>query len=111
MQFTPTQQRWLAWIALAGAACLLLGWLGPVLMPFMVAALLAYALTPLVRALDRLFGAWVPRLITVSLVELLFLLTMTALGLLLVPVLSVTDRLKVSLVLVVAALMAALLGT
>ena len=51
MQFTPTQQRWLAWLALAVAAALLLWWLGPVLMPFMVAALLAYALSPLVRGL------------------------------------------------------------
>ena len=88
MQFTPTQQRWLAWIGLAGVAAWLVWWLGPVLMPFMVAALLAYALSPLVRALDRLTAGRLPRTVTVVLIEVLFLLVMTALGLLLVPVLA-----------------------
>ncbi|NDF64406.1 MAG: AI-2E family transporter, partial [Betaproteobacteria bacterium] len=88
MQFTPTQQRWLAWMALAGAAAWLVWWLGPVLLPFVVAALLAYALSPLVRSLDRLTAARVPRTVSVVLVEVLFLLVMTALGLLLVPVLA-----------------------
>jgi predicted PurR-regulated permease PerM len=88
MQFTPTQQHWLAWLALAGAATLLLWWLGPVLMPFMVAALLAYALSPLVRGLEHLTAGRLPRLLSVALVEVLFLLVMTALILLLVPVLA-----------------------
>ncbi|MFZ9179776.1 MAG: AI-2E family transporter [Limnohabitans sp.] len=88
MQFTPTQQRWLAWMALAGVAAWLVWWLGPVLLPFVVAALLAYALSPLVRSLDRLTAARVPRIVSVVLVEVLFLLLMTALGLLLVPVLA-----------------------
>jgi predicted PurR-regulated permease PerM len=88
MQFTPTQQRWLAWIGLAGVAAWLVWWLGPVLMPFMVAALLAYALSPLVRGLDQITGGRVPRTLSVVLIEALFLLLMTALGLLLVPVLA-----------------------
>lgn len=88
MQFTPNQQRWLTWIALAGAAAWLLWWLGPVLMPFMVAALLAYALSPLVRGLDRITAGRLPRALNVVLVEAAFLLVMMALGLLLVPVLA-----------------------
>jgi predicted PurR-regulated permease PerM len=88
MQFTPPQQRWLAWISLALVAAMLLWWLGPVLMPFMVAALLAYALSPLVRGLDRITAGRLPRTLTVVLVEAVFLLLMTALGLLLVPVLA-----------------------
>lgn len=88
MQFTPTQQRWLTWIALTGVAAWIVWWLGPVLMPFMVAALLAYALSPVVRGLDRLTGGRLPRLLMVTLVVALFLLVMTALGLLLVPVLA-----------------------
>jgi predicted PurR-regulated permease PerM len=88
MQFTPSQQHWLAWITLAGAATLSVWWLAPVLMPFMVAALLAYALSPLVRGLDHLTAGRLPRLLSVALVEMLFLLVMTALVLLLVPVLA-----------------------
>ena len=87
MQFSPTQQHWLPWAALAGLAGLLWWWLGPVLLPFMVAALLAYALSPLVNGLERLTAGRLPRLLSVALVELAFLLVMAALVLLVVPVL------------------------
>ena len=43
MQFTPTQKRAAAWTAIALLAVLLLRALGPVLTPFLVAAVLAYA--------------------------------------------------------------------
>ena len=88
MQFTSTQLHWLAWLSLAGMAALVLCWLGPVLMPFLVAALLAYALSPWVRGLERITAGRLPRLLAVGLVEVLFLMVMTALGLLLVPVLA-----------------------
>src|SRR5690606_15858917 len=51
MQFTPTQKRAAAWTAIAALAVLALRALGPVLTPFVVAGVLAYALAPLV---DRL---------------------------------------------------------
>ena len=54
---------------------------------FMVAALLAYALSPLVNGLERLTAGRLPRLLSVALVELAFLLVMAALVLLVVPVL------------------------
>ena len=88
MQFTPTQQRWLAWLALALLLAGVLWWLGPVLMPFMVAALLAYALSPLVQRLERWGAMRVPRALSAMVVEVLFLTVMVALLLLLVPVLA-----------------------
>jgi predicted PurR-regulated permease PerM len=57
-------------------------------MPFVVAAVLAYVLSPLVRGLQRLFGRRLPRLVAVVLVEVLFLLLLVALFTLLIPILA-----------------------
>ena len=87
MQFTPTQKRAAAWTAIAVLAVLVLRALGPVLTPFLVASVLAYALTPLV---DRLAGEGrvrMPRLLAVVVVELLFIVALLCLVLLIVPVL------------------------
>ncbi len=62
--------------------------LAPVLTPFVVAAVLAYALTPLVNRLDTLAGGRLPRFVAVLLVELLFILVVLGLVLLLVPILA-----------------------
>jgi predicted PurR-regulated permease PerM len=88
MQFTPTQKRAAAWTAIALLAVLLLRALGPVLTPFLVAAVLAYALTPLVDRLDQLGDGRMPRLLAVVVVELLFILAVLCLVLLIVPVLA-----------------------
>jgi len=88
MQFTPTQKRAAAWTAIALLAVLLLRALGPVLTPFLVAAVLAYALTPLVDRLDELGDGRMPRLLAVILVELLFILAVLCVVLLIVPVLA-----------------------
>ncbi len=86
MQFTSTQKHAAAWAAIAALALLALWQLAPVLAPFVVAAVLAYALTPLV---DRLQGRGrVPRLVAVLLVELLFLVLVLCLLLLIVPILA-----------------------
>lgn len=74
----------LTWLGLAGITCLLLWLLAPVLTPFVVAAVLAYVLHPIV---ERLAGRGVPRVLAVLLVEGLALLLALALLLLLVPVL------------------------
>ncbi len=74
----------LTWLGLAGVTCLLLWLLAPVLTPFVVAAVLAYVLHPIV---ERLAGRRVPRVIAVLVVEGLALLLALALLLLLVPVL------------------------
>jgi predicted PurR-regulated permease PerM len=87
---TPEQKQstfWLAlWLALAG----LLYLLGPILTPFIAAAILAYALN---GGVDRLclvrLGRWaMPRALAVVLVMLLFLATVGALALIVVPVLE-----------------------
>ena len=76
----------LAWSALAAAATLALWLLGSGLMPFVVAAVLAYALHPLVKALAVRAG--LPRVLAVVLVETLFVLVVVAVLMLLVPVVS-----------------------
>ncbi len=88
MQFTPAQQHALAWTGLTAVAALGLWLLGPVLMPFVVAAVLAYALSPWVQGLQNACGGRLPRLVAVIVVEVLFLLLLTALFTLLIPILA-----------------------
>ena len=87
MPLSSTQKSAAAWAAIALAAILLLWLLAPVLTPFVTAAVLAYALTPLVDRLDAAWGGRLPRLLAVLLVELLFILVLLGLALLLVPIL------------------------
>ena len=87
MQFTPTQKRAAAWTAIAVLGVVVLRALGPVLTPFLVAAVLAYALTPVVDRLDDLWGGRMPRLLAVIIVELLFVVAVLCIALLMVPVL------------------------
>jgi predicted PurR-regulated permease PerM len=88
MQFTPAQRHTLAWTGLVGVTALVLWLLGPVLMPFVVAAVLAYVLSPLVHGLQHTCAGCVPRLMAVVLVEVLFLLLLVALCTLLMPILA-----------------------
>jgi len=88
MQFTPTQKQAAAWSMIGLALALVLWLLAPVLTPFLVAAVLAYALTPLVDWLDDLGRGRIPRVLAVAVVELLFLVSLLALVLLIVPILS-----------------------
>ncbi len=81
---TLTQRQTLTWLALAAGLALLLWLLAPVLTPFVVGAVLAYVLHPLV---ERLAARRVPRIVAVLVVEVLALLVAVALVLLLVPVL------------------------
>ena len=82
---THSQRRALAWLALAAAAALLLWLLAPVMTPFVVAGVLAYALHP---AVERLAARGVPRLLAVLLVESLAIAALLALLLLVVPIVS-----------------------
>src|SRR6478735_3133085 len=86
MQFPSTQKRAAAWLLIALLAVLALRSLGPVLTPFVVAGVLAYALTPLVDRLDKMGNGKMPRVIAVVIVELLLLLAFIGLVLLIVPV-------------------------
>lgn len=87
MPLTPTQKRVFSWLALLLAVWAVLWLLAPVLTPFVVAAVLAYALTPVVDKLNRLAGARVPRVLAVMLVELIFLALLLSVALLIVPIL------------------------
>ena len=88
MQFTSTQKRAAAWILIAILAVLALWRLGPVLTPFVVAAVLAYALTPLVDRLDALGRGKLPRVVAVIVVELWLILALLGLLLLIVPIMA-----------------------
>ncbi|MEN9886493.1 MAG: hypothetical protein RL758_1071 [Pseudomonadota bacterium] len=83
MQFTPYQLKGMAWLGIALCVVLVLWLLGPVLIPFVVGAILAYALHPLVDKLhDR---AW-PRALAVLVVELGLIVVLVGLFLLIVPI-------------------------
>jgi len=87
---TPLPRSWtraLAWLGLALALVLLVALLGPVLVPFVAAAVLAYVLHPLVLRLSRRGRGPLPHGLSVVLVEALALLALLGLLLLLVPVL------------------------
>ena len=85
MTFTPAQRRGLAWAALGAVAVLVLWLLAPVLTPFIVAAVLAYALHPAVEALA---ARRVPRIVAVMLIEVLAIAALLTLLLLVVPIVS-----------------------
>jgi predicted PurR-regulated permease PerM len=88
MQFTPTQKRFAIWGLISALIVLALWLLAPVLAPFVVAAVLAYALTPVVNRLDRAARGRVPRLLAVVVVELLFGVLALGMLLLIVPILA-----------------------
>jgi predicted PurR-regulated permease PerM len=85
---TPNQQQFVAWSAIIALVGLLLWVLSPVLMPFVVAAVLAYVLSPLVKGLLRISAGALPVLLAVGVVELLFLVLALAILLLVVPILA-----------------------
>ncbi len=87
MQFTPTQKRAASWCLLAALISFTLWLLAPVLTPFVVAIVLAYALTPLVDWLDDVGKRRLPRMLAVVVVEMLFIIVVLAVMLLVVPIL------------------------
>jgi predicted PurR-regulated permease PerM len=85
MPMTPAQRQTATWIALSAGLAWLIWLLGPVLTPFIVAAVLAYVLHPLVEQLAK---RGVPRVVSVALVELVAIVAVLAVLLLIVPILS-----------------------
>jgi len=86
MQFTSTQKRAATWCLIAALVMLMLWLLAPVLTPFVVASVLAYALTPVVNRLDDMGRGRLPRVLAVLLVETLFILLLLSILLLVVPI-------------------------
>lgn len=88
---TVEQKQTAFWLAVWAAFFFLLVTLGPVLTPFLAAAIFAYALNPGVDRLDRIrFGRRfaMPRALSVVVVVTLFFAAITALVLIVVPVLQ-----------------------
>lgn len=85
MTFTAAQRQTLTWIAISVTIAVVVWLLGPVLTPFIVAAVLAYVLHPLV---ERLARRRVPRVVAVTVVEVAAVVVVLAVMLLIVPILS-----------------------
>jgi predicted PurR-regulated permease PerM len=79
--------RLAAWLGVALLAAWVFWLLAPVLAPFVIAAVMAYVLHPLVLRLEGVAGGRLPRALAVVLVEVLALLSLLGLFLLLVPIL------------------------
>jgi predicted PurR-regulated permease PerM len=79
--------RLTAWLGVTVVAVLVFWLLAPVLAPFVIAAVMAYVLHPLVLRLEGFAAGRVPRLLAVVLVEGLAMLALLGLFLLLVPIL------------------------
>jgi predicted PurR-regulated permease PerM len=79
--------RLAAWIGVALVAVLVFWLLAPVLAPFVIAAVLAYVLHPLVLKLEVLTKGRLPRALAVVLIETLALLALLGILLLLIPIL------------------------
>jgi predicted PurR-regulated permease PerM len=79
--------RLAAWLGVGLVLAVVFWLLAPVLAPFVIAAVLAYVLHPLVLKLEGLAGKRLPRAMAVVLVEAVALLALMGLLLLLVPIL------------------------
>ena len=88
MTFTPTQKHAAAWLLIAAVFIFALWLLGPALAPFVIAAVLAYALNPAVDWLDARMGGRMPRVVAVLLLEVVFIVCVLGVLLLVVPILS-----------------------
>ena len=88
--FTPDQKQTAFWVAVWLAFLFLLVTLGPILTPFLAAAILAYALNPGVDRIDRMRirRLGMPRALAVLIVVVLFFMALTALVLIVLPVLQ-----------------------
>jgi predicted PurR-regulated permease PerM len=85
MSLTPAQRQSLSWLALSLVALGLVWLLAPVLTPFLIGAVLAYALHP---AVECLVARRVPRTLAVAGVEVAAIVISLAVLLLIVPILS-----------------------
>jgi predicted PurR-regulated permease PerM len=85
MTLTPPQRQTLGWLAIAILAMTFVWLLGPVLTPFIIATVLAYAFHPPVEALAR---RGVPRVVSVALIEFAAIAAGLAILLLIVPVMA-----------------------
>jgi predicted PurR-regulated permease PerM len=86
MNLTPTQQRITATICAALLFALVIHFLQPILMPFVMALGLSYLLSPWVGFIEKYAGRWVPRALAVVLVQLMFMVLFFSILFLLAPI-------------------------
>ena len=87
MSHSPDYRFYAAWLLIGSLLAGLLWWLAPVLTPFLIAAVIAYILSPMVQRLQTWVGSGVPKFVIVLVCEIAFLLLMVAFVGLIVPVL------------------------
>ena len=87
MSISPDYRFYAAWLLILSLLAALLWWLTPVLTPFLIAAVIAYVLSPLVQRSQALLGPGVPKFLVVLVCEIVFLLLLVAFIGLIVPVL------------------------
>ncbi|NBX61284.1 MAG: AI-2E family transporter [Betaproteobacteria bacterium] len=87
MSSSPDYRFYAAWLLIGSLLSALLWWLAPVLTPFLIAAVIAYVLSPLLKRLESFCGPSVPRFVLVLLCESVFLMLLVAFVALIVPVL------------------------
>ncbi|MCH8620272.1 AI-2E family transporter [Undibacterium sp. TS12] len=88
--FTSEQKQSMLWLAVAMALLGLLSLLGPVLMPFIVASILSYVLTPWVDKLCtlRIKKFHMPRSVAATLVIVILIAAVLAMVLIMIPILQ-----------------------
>ncbi len=87
MSISPDYRFYAAWLLILSLLAALLWWLTPVLTPFLIAAVMAYVLSPPVRRMQALLGTGVPKFVIVLVCEIAFLLLLVSFAGLIVPVL------------------------
>lgn len=87
MSTSPDYRLYAAWLAIAAAVAFLFWWLLPVLTPFLIAAVMAYVLSPVVQRLQQLLGSGFPKSMLVLVCETAFIGILLAVVALVVPVL------------------------
>jgi len=87
MSTSPDYRLYASWLAIAAAVAFLFWWLAPVLTPFLIAAVMAYVLSPVVQRLQKLLGLGFPKSVLVLASEAAFIGVLLAVIALVVPVL------------------------
>lgn len=87
MSTSPSYRLYASWLAIAAAVAFLFWWLVPVLTPFLIAAVMAYVLSPVVQRLQLWLGSGFPKSVVVLASEAAFIGVLLAVIALVVPVL------------------------
>jgi len=87
MSTSPDYRLYAAWLAIAALLACVLWWLLPVLTPFLIAAVMAYVLSPVVQRLQQWLGKGLPKSLLVLVCETAFIGILLAVVALVVPVL------------------------